>query len=245
MTIPDKWESKEWEKVCEENGVSHTYRLRVPGGWLYKVLSKARISEARMQMCFVPNTAHHLYIQKLEKQLEDAQKEIEGHKTRLTAYEKERDDAITARDKVAVDCSRAETAAELLERERDQAITARDKWAADHARQKKEIEALGYRLEATQKERDHWKKACDKWAEESRRQKKEIQILKTHPISVQWSDTAKAAVAENKKMVTAHHLYIQKLEKQLEDAQKKIDAALLEIQYMRDDGLDWSDQMGT
>jgi hypothetical protein len=73
MTIPDKWESKEWEKVCEENGVSHTYRLRVPGGWLYKVLSKAR-----MQMCFVPNTAHHLYIQKLEKQLEDAQKKIDA-----------------------------------------------------------------------------------------------------------------------------------------------------------------------
>lgn len=33
------------------------------------------------------------------------------------------------------------------EKERDQAITARDKWAADHARQRKEIEALKLELQ--------------------------------------------------------------------------------------------------
>lgn len=75
MTIPDKWESKEWEKVCVESPSSITDRLRVPGGWLYRCLTVSRGHDILGPMCFVPNTAHHLYIQKLEKQLEDAQEE--------------------------------------------------------------------------------------------------------------------------------------------------------------------------
>jgi len=42
----------EWEKVCAKFNDSDTYRLRVPGGWLYRVCTSSR-----MQVCFVPEAS--------------------------------------------------------------------------------------------------------------------------------------------------------------------------------------------
>ncbi len=102
MTIPDKWESKEWEKVCEEGSLMTTDRLRAPGGWLYRCIVRKAIpnpgsknmfySGQEITMCFVPNTAHHLYIQKLEKQLEDAQKKIDAALLELKYMQDDRRD---------------------------------------------------------------------------------------------------------------------------------------------------------
>ena len=65
--------------------------------------------------------------------------QIEGLKTRLAAAEHERDGGIVLFNSLRQQLQAAK-------KERDQAITARDKWAADHARQGNQIGALEARL---------------------------------------------------------------------------------------------------
>ena len=128
MTIPDKWETKEWEKVCEE-GLITTDRLRAPGGWLYRCIVRKAIpnpgskntfySGQEVTMCFVHNTAHHLYIQNLEKQLEDAQKELnETHELPVACVEVPWEHNDTS----FYDDNSLQDRLEAVERERDQAL---------------------------------------------------------------------------------------------------------------------------